>query len=250
MGGHDAVALRRLGLPSSIEACLFDLDGVLTQTAAVHKAAWKATFDPLLADAGQSPFTDQDYLRYVDGRRRADGVRAFLASRGLDFPEGEPGDPPERQTVHGIGNQKNDRLLRELDEHGVEVYRGSERFLRSVREAGLSVAVVTASANAAAVLQAAGLTDLVETRVDGVVAARDGLRGKPAPDTFLAAAEALGVEPERAAVFEDALSGVQAGRSGGFGFVVGVDRAGQAEELRRRGAHVVVTDLADLLGER
>lgn len=249
MGRLDVVARSRLGLPSTVEVCLFDLDGVLTQTAAVHRAAWRATFDPLLAEAGQSPFTDQDYLRYVDGRRRADGVREFLASRGLNFPDGDPEDPGERQTIHGIGNRKNDRLLRELEEHGVQVYSGSVRYLRSVREAGLSVAVVTASANAEAVLQAAGLTDLVETRVDGVVAAREGLRGKPAPDTFLAAAHALGVTPARAAVFEDALSGVEAGRSGGFGFVVGVDRAGQATELRRRGADVVVTDLADLLGE-
>ena len=244
------VAPGRVGLPASITACLFDLDGVLTQTAALHKAAWKATFDPILAEAGQGPFTDQDYLRHVDGRRRADGVRGFLGSRGLDVPEGEPDDPPEQHTVYGIGNRKNERLLRELDEHGVEVYDGSVAFVRAVREAGLSIAVVTASANAESVLEAAGLADLVETRVDGVVAARDGLRGKPAPDTFLAAAKALGVEPVAAAVFEDALSGVEAGRAGEFGYVVGVDRADQGDELRRHGADIVVTDLLQLLEDR
>lgn len=250
MGGPDSVALPGLRLPSSISACLFDLDGVLTQTAAVHKAAWKATFDPILSEAGQAPFTDQDYLLYVDGRRRADGVRGFLTSRSLEFPEGEAGDAADRQTIHGIGNRKNELLLHELEEHGVEVYPGSVTFLEAVRETGLSVAVVTASANAEAVLEAAGLAAFVETRVDGVVAAREGLRGKPAPDTFLAAAAALGVEPARAAVFEDALSGVEAGRSGGFGYVVGVDRADQAEELRRHGADIVVRDLLELLEDR
>ena len=250
MGHPDVVEVARLGLPTGIQACLFDLDGVLTQTATVHEAAWKETFDPVLAQAGQAPFTQADYLRYVDGKRRADGVRDFLASRGLDFPEGDPDDPPERDTVTGVGNRKNQFVLRRLAENGVDVYPGSITYLHAARAAGLAIAVVTASANAEAVLQAVGLTDLVEARIDGVVAGREGLRGKPAPDTFLAAAKALGVEPAQAAVFEDALSGVAAGRAGGFRLVVGVDRAGHGDALRRHGADVVVTDLAQLLESR
>lgn len=236
------------GLPDGIQACLFDLDGVLTRTDVVHRAAWKETFDPLLAEAGQSEFTEADYLRHVDGKPRRDGVRDFLASRGLRPAEGEQDDPPERNTVAGIGARKNSLLLRRLEERGVGVYPGSVHYLRAVRECGLPVAVVTSSANARAVLRSAGLADSVDALVDGVVAARDGLPGKPAPDTFLAAARALGVDPAHAAVFEDAVSGVAAGRAGGFGLVVGVDRAGQAEELRGSGADVVVTDLAELLG--
>jgi beta-phosphoglucomutase family hydrolase len=250
VGHPDAVEVAGLGLPEGIRACLFDLDGVLTQTAAVHRAAWKDTFDPLLARAGQTPFTEADYLQHVDGKRRADGVRDFLASRGLNPPEGEPDDPPERDTVAGIGNRKNELLLRRLDESGVDVYPGSITYLRAVRAAGLSVAVVTASANAEAVLRAVGITDLVEARIDGVVAGREGLPGKPAPDTFLAGARALGVDPAQAAVFEDALSGVAAGRAGGFGLVVGVDRAGHGQALREQGADVVVTDLDQLMESR
>ncbi len=238
----------RLGLPDAIRACLFDLDGVLTQTASVHRAAWKETFDPVLAQAGQPPFTEADYLRYVDGKRRADGVRDFLAARGLELAEGDPDDPPESNTIMGIGNRKNQAVLQRLADDGVEVYAGSVTYLQAVRAAGLPVAVVTASANAEAVLQAADLIDLVDVRVDGVVAGREGLRGKPAPDTFLAAASALGVTPAQSAVFEDALSGVAAGRAGDFGLVVGVDRAGQSDALRDHGADVVVTDLAQLLG--
>ena len=245
--GQPRVVAERLGLSAGIHACLFDLDGVLTRTASVHRAAWKETFDPVLAQAGQPPFTEADYLQYVDGKRRADGVRDLLAARGLNPAEGEPDDPPETYTVSGIGNRKNQLVLRRLADGGVEVYAGSITYLHAVRAAGLAVAVVTASANAEAVLRAADLIDLIDARIDGVVAEREGLRGKPAPDTFLAGAKALGVTPRQAAVFEDALSGVSAGRAGGFGLVVGVDRASQSEALHRHGADVVVTDLVQLL---
>ncbi|MGY1710252.1 beta-phosphoglucomutase family hydrolase [Geodermatophilus sp. SYSU D00758] len=243
-----------LGLPGAIRACLFDLDGVLTRTATVHMAAWKRTFDEFLrrSDPGAAEFTQLDYNRYVDGKPRLDGVRDFLASRGITLPEGTADDPPDAATVHGVGRRKNDLVHAELAEHGVEVYPGSMRYLRAVKEAGLATAVVTASRNGGEVIAAGGFADLVDARVDGVVAAEQGLRGKPAPDTFLAGARALGVEPAAAAVFEDALAGVAAGRAGDFGLVVGVDRVGQAEGLRSSGADVVVTDLDQLLdgGER
>ncbi|GHE07277.1 HAD family hydrolase [Klenkia taihuensis] len=241
-----------LGLPETIRGCLFDLDGVLTRTATVHQAAWKRTFDEFLrARDPQAPeFTDADYQRYVDGKPREDGVRDFLASRDIDLPEGSDDDGPDAQTVRGVATRKNDLVQAELDEHGVDVYDGSMRYLRAVKDAGLPVAVVTASANGEKVVAAGGFADLVDARIDGVVRAREGYRGKPAPDTFLAGARALGLEPAEAAVFEDAQSGVEAGRAGEFGFVVGVDRVGQAEELRAHGADVVVTDLADLLEDR
>jgi beta-phosphoglucomutase family hydrolase len=238
-----------LGLPDSIRACLFDLDGVLTRTATVHMAAWKRTFDEFLRahDPAQPEFSQDDYNRFVDGKHRADGVRGFLASRGIRLPEGEPGDPPGAATVQAISERKNAMLLRELDEHGVEVYPGSVRYLRAAKDAGLSTAVVTASANGEKVIAAGGFADLIDVRVDGLVAARDGLRGKPEPDTFLAGARALGVAPAAAVVYEDALAGVAAGRAGDFGFVVGVDRVGQAGALRDAGADVVVSDLEELL---
>jgi len=238
-----------LGLPDSVRACLFDLDGVLTRTATVHFAAWKRTFDDYLheREPGMPDFTQLDYNRFVDGRPRADGVRGFLESRGIHLPEGSPGDPWEAGTVQAIATRKNDAVLRELEEHGVEVYPGSVRYLHAARDAGLRRAVVSASANCADVLRAAGIADLLEVRVDGVVAAAQGLRGKPEPDTFLAAARLLGVEPERAAVFEDAVAGVQAGRAGGFGAVIGVDRVDHADELRAGGASIVVKDLSELL---
>lgn len=239
-----------LGLPDGIRACLFDLDGVLTQTARVHRRAWRETFDALLRDfQGDDfkPFTDTDYYEYVDGKPRRDGVRDFLASRGIRLPEGDPDDPPSAQTVAGVGNRKNELLLRRLEQDGVEVYEGSVRYIRAACQRGLHTAVVTASANGEAVVRAAGLADCIEARIDGVVADQEHLRGKPAPDTFLAGARALRVEPGEAAVFEDALAGVAAGRAGGFGFVVGVDRAGQAEALRQRGADIVVEDLSELL---
>jgi beta-phosphoglucomutase family hydrolase len=238
-----------LGLPEQVRACLFDLDGVLTKTATVHFRAWKRTFDEFLRvrDPQAPEFTQDDYNRYVDGKPRADGVRDFLASRGITLPEGSSGDRPDADTVQGIATRKNELVLRELDEHGVEVYPGSMRYLRAVKDAGLAVAVVTASANGAQVIAAGGFADLVDERVDGLVIARDRLRGKPAPDSFLAGARALGVEPAAAAVFEDALAGVAAGRAGRFGHVVGVDRVGQAAALREHGADVVVTDLAELM---
>lgn len=239
-----------IGLPDHITACLFDLDGVLTGTAELHRAAWKETFDALLLarDGAQfEPFTEADYNSYVDGRPRFDGVRAFLASRDIVLPEGSPDDPPFDDTVHGVGNRKNVRVQQIIAERGVNPFPGSVRYLEATREAGIRIGVVTSSANGAAVLDAAGLTDYVEARIDGVVIAERRLKGKPAPDSFLAGAEALGVAKEHAAVFEDALSGVQAGRTGGFGYVVGVDRAGQADALRAHGADVVVTDLAELL---
>jgi beta-phosphoglucomutase family hydrolase len=241
-----------LGLPDSIRACLFDLDGVLTRTATVHFAAWKRTFDEFLSryDPDQPEFSQVDYNRYVDGKHRADGVRGFLASRNITLPEGAEEDPPDAATVHAIATRKNEMVLRELDEHGVEIYPGSVRYLQAVKDAGLKTAVVTASANGEKVIAAGGFADLIDVRIDGVVAARDGLKGKPEPDTFLAGAEALGVPPAEAVVYEDALSGVEAGRAGRFGFVVGVYRVGQAEALGQHGADVVVSDLEELLEER
>ncbi|MEV0676311.1 beta-phosphoglucomutase family hydrolase [Actinosynnema sp. NPDC050436] len=235
-----------LGLPDGITACLFDLDGVLTSTAVLHRRAWRRTFDDFLRPRGEPPFTEEDYLRYVDGRPRYDGVRTFLASRGITLPEGTPGDPPDQDTVHGVGNRKNELIDAIIRDEGVTPYPGSVRYLEAVAGT-LAIGVVTSSANADRVLDAAGLTRFVQARVDGLVIARDGLAGKPAPDSFLAGARALGVPPAGAAVFEDALSGVQAGRAGGFGHVVGVDRAGQAAALREHGADVVVEDLAELL---
>ncbi|MFJ8579258.1 HAD family hydrolase [Micromonospora sp. NPDC093277] len=245
-----------LGLPAHVTACLFDLDGVLTQTAKVHNAAWTETFNAFLAAhaaATGEPFRPfdpgPDYNRYVDGKPRADGVRSFLASRGISLPEGTPDDPPEAETVNGVGNRKNVVLLKRLRDDGVEVYQGSVRYLEAAAHAGLRRAVVSASANAQAVVEAAGLDRLLEARVDGLVARERGLRGKPYPDTFLAGAQLLGVAPAQAAVFEDALSGVAAGKAGDFGYVVGVDRVGQADDLRAHGADVVVTDLAELMTE-
>ncbi len=239
-----------LGLPTPIRACLFDLDGVLTRTAEVHLAAWRKTFDAFLRTAGGGdarPFSDEDYRRFVDGRPRLDGVRTFLASRGLQVPEGDTGDAPDRATVAGLAAGKNERFLRLLEGRGARTYEGSVRYVQAVRAAGLAVGVVTASSNGATVLRATGLDTLVDTRVDGIVARREHLAGKPAPDTFLHAAGALGVAPAAAAVFEDARAGVAAGRAGGFGCVVGVDRGGQAAALREAGADLVVADLAELL---
>jgi beta-phosphoglucomutase family hydrolase len=239
-----------LGLPDSIRACLFDLDGVLTRTATVHFAAWKRTFDEFLQryEPTQLEFNQLDYNRYVDGKHRADGVRGFLESRGITLPEGGPDDPPDAATIQAIATRKNEMVLKELEEHGVEIYPGSVRYLRAVKEAGLATAVVTASANGATVIAAGGFADLIDARIDGIVAARDHLPGKPLPDTFLAGARALGVEPAQAVVYEDAISGVEAGRAGNFGFVVGVDRVGQADALKAAGADVVVTDLEELMG--
>ncbi|MER8114260.1 beta-phosphoglucomutase family hydrolase [Streptomyces sp. SID8366] len=241
-------------LPAHVRACLFDLDGVLTRTAKVHAAAWKEMFDAWLRERARREGTEfvpfdavRDYDEYVDGRPREDGVRTFLAARGVRLPEGSPEDPPDAETVRALGARKNELVLRRIREDGVEPYEGSVRFLHEVRAAGLACAVVSSSANARDVLAAAGIADLFDERVDGVVTRERGLRGKPAPDTYLEAARELSVEPGAAAVFEDALAGVEAGRAGEFGLVVGVDRVGQAEQLRAHGADVVVRDLAELL---
>ena len=243
-----------LGLPDGIRACLFDLDGVLTQTATVHAAAWKEMFDEYLrarADETGEPFVAfdaaADYHRFVDGRPRYDGVRTFLTSRGIELPEGTADDAASAATVAGLGNRKNELVLELIDRLGVDTYEGSLRYVLAASEAGLRRAVVSASENAGAVLSAAGIGDLFEVRVDGIVARERRLSGKPAPDTFVAAAGELGLVPAEAAVFEDALAGVEAGRAGRFGFVVGVDRVGQADALREHGADVVVSDLAELL---
>ncbi|MFI5894374.1 beta-phosphoglucomutase family hydrolase [Actinoplanes sp. NPDC051513] len=243
-----------LGLPPHVTACLFDLDGVLTQTALVHNAAWKQTFDAFLqmwsAQHGQEfvPFdSGADYHDYVDGRPRADGVRTFLASRGITLPEGTPDDGPDQPTVNGLGNRKNILVLQKIKEGAVQVYQGSVEYLEAARAAGLRRAVVSASANCKDVLEAAGIADLIEERVDGVTAREQNLPGKPAPDTFLYGAKLLGLPPEACAVFEDAQAGVAAGRAGHFGIVVGVDRVGQRDALVEHGADIVVTDLSELL---
>jgi beta-phosphoglucomutase family hydrolase len=246
-----------LGLPEGITACLFDLDGVLTQTAKVHAAAWKQTFDEYLRQRAEAageefrPFDDvADYDEYVDGLPRYDGVRAFLKSRGIELPEGTPEDPPDAETIDGIGNRKNELVLKLIHERGVEAYEGSVRYVKAAQESGLRRVVVSSSANARDVLTSAHMIDLFEEIIDGNVGSERHLKGKPAPDTFLAGAQAVGVDPPSAAVFEDALAGVQAGRAGNFGFVVGVDRVGQADALREHGADVVVKDLDELLDGR
>lgn len=243
-----------LGLPGSIHACLFDLDGVLTETATLHAKAWKRMFDVFLSARARSsgrPFIPfdiaRDYDLYVDGKPRDDGTRSFLASRSIQLPEGTGDDPTTAETIQGLGRRKNGILLALMRGQGVEAYPGSVRYVRAVRTAGLRTAVVSSSDNCHEVLIAAGIEELFDVRIDGLVAAELHLAGKPAPDTYLEASRALGAIPSEAAVFEDALAGVAAGRTGRFGFVVGVDRVGQGDELRRSGADVVVTDLAALL---
>jgi beta-phosphoglucomutase family hydrolase len=229
-----------LGLPDGVTALLFDLDGVLTDTASVHQQCWKQMFDDFLRERdgdGFQEFTNRDYERYVDGKPRYDGVRSFLESRDIE---------PDEELVKELGDRKNDAVQRTIREDGVKVYEGSRRYLEAARDAGLRRAVVSSSHNCHDVLVAAGIEDLLEVRIDGVVAEERHLRGKPAPDTFLEAARVLGVAPAQAAVFEDALAGVQAGHDGGFGCVVGVDRAGQRDALLAHGASVVVDDLAEL----
>lgn len=243
-----------LGLPEKVHACLFDLDGVLTDTASVHTKAWKAMFDAYLSDRANRtgdefvPFDPAaDYRKYVDGKKREDGVRSFLDSRGIQIPDGSPDDSDAAETIYGLGNRKNDMFQKVLETDGVEVFDGSRRYLEAVSEAGLGIAVVSSSANTREVLKITGLDRFVQQRVDGITLRDEHITGKPAPDSYLRGAQLLDVAPDSAAVFEDALSGVQAGRAGNFGFVVGVDRVGQAEDLRRNGADVVVTDLAELL---
>jgi len=233
-----------LKLPEGITVLLFDLDGVVTQTAKLHSAAWKQMFDDFLRERSQETgepfqeFTPQDYDRYVDGRPRLDGVRTFLDARDIEHDE---------ELVRRLGDRKNDLVLRLIREQGAEVYDSSIEFVKEAREAGFRRAVVSSSANTREVLKSVGIEDLFEAVVDGIVAQRDGLPGKPAPDTFLAGARELGAEPRQAAVFEDALAGVEAGRAGGFGWVVGVNRTGQADALAEHGADVVVDDLSELM---
>jgi beta-phosphoglucomutase family hydrolase len=243
-----------LGLPEQVRACLFDLDGVLTDTASVHRRAWKSMFDAYLRQRAQrldEPFVpfdpDHDYLTYVDGKKREDGVRSFLASRGITVPDGQPDDDPAAETVYGLGNRKNALFLETLRRDGVDVFGGSRRYLEAVSRARLGVAVVSSSANTRQVLEVTGLDAFVQHRVDGVTMRAEHIPGKPAPDSYLRAAQLLDVAPAAAAVFEDALSGVAAGHAGHFGLVVGVDRVGQSEALRHNGADIVVTDLSELL---
>ncbi|MDT5234823.1 MAG: hypothetical protein QOF47_810 [Mycobacterium sp.] len=243
-----------LGLPDTTRACLFDLDGVLTDTASVHRKAWKAMFDAYLKGrarrTGESfvPFDiDADYQTYVDGKKREDGVQSFLTARHIEIPTGDPDDEPSAETVYGLGNRKNDLFQQSIHDDGVKVFEGSRRYLEAVSAADLAIAVVSSSSNTREVLEVTGLGKFVEHRVDGVTMREEHIAGKPAPDSFLRAAELLGVAPAEAAVYEDALAGVEAGRSGQFGCVVGVDRVGQAEALRDKGADIVVTDLAELL---
>jgi beta-phosphoglucomutase family hydrolase len=246
-----------LGLASGVRACLFDLDGVLTETASVHAEAWKEMFDAYLreraARTGESfvPFDPAtDYAEHVDGMPRYDGVRSFLASRGIELPEGGEDDPPEAGTVRALGDRKNELVLRLIHQHGVRPYAGSVRYLEAARDAGLRLAVVSSSTNAHDVLRAAGIDHFFHARIDGIVAEREQLSGKPAPDTFLAGARELAVDPAESAVFEDAIAGVAAGRAGGFACVVGVDRVGHGEALRENGATIVVDDLVELLEGR
>jgi beta-phosphoglucomutase family hydrolase len=246
-----------LGLPDAVRACLFDLDGVLTDTASVHKKAWKAMFDSYLrerSDRTGEPFVEfdpaGDYLTYIDGKKREDGVRSFLSARDITLPEGDPDDDASAETVYGLGNRKNELFHQTIRDDGVKVFEGSRRYLEAVAAAGLAVAVVSSSANTREVLEVTGLDKFVQHRVDGVTMREEHIEGKPAPDSFLRAGELLGVQPGEAAVFEDALAGVEAGKRGQFGCVVGVDRVGQAEALRRNGATIVVTDLAELLSDR
>lgn len=241
-----------LGLPDSITTCLFDLDGVLTDTASVHRAAWRQMFDTYLQareGTGFQRFTDEDYNQYVDGKPRQDGVRDFLASRDIHLPDGTPVDGPDLETVWGLGNRKNSLVQAEIKRNGVQVYEGSHRYLQLAQQNGLHRIVVSSSANTGMVLEVTGLAQYVEGRIDGVTLAQQHIKGKPAPDSFLAGAKLAGVPAAQAVVFEDAVSGVAAGRAGNFGYVVGVDRVGHAAALRAGGADVVVRDLSELLDQ-
>ena len=236
------------------DAVLLDLDGVITDTASIHAACWKQMFDEYLqkraTQRGEAfrPFDiATDYRLYVDGKPRYDGVRDFLGSRGTQLPEGHPDDPPEAETVDGLGNRKNELVNKIIEAKGVEPYEGSVELIRQLRHQGFKIAVVTSSQNCTAVLKAAKVDHFFDVQVDGNVIHAEHLAGKPAPDSYLMAAKLLGVEPARAIVIEDALSGVEAGRNGNFGLVIGVARKGNAEELRRHGAHLVVNDLGELV---
>jgi len=240
-----------LGLPAGVTACLFDMDGVVTKTAVLHAAAWKQMFDEFLSQRGLPPFTQDDYDKYVDGKPRLDGTRSFLASREIKLPEGTPDDAPGTPTIWGLSNRKNQLVLDRIAHGGVEVYPGTVAYIRSAKkELNIKTAIVSSSANTKQVLDGVGLNDLFDVRIDGIVANERGLAGKPAPDTYLAAAAELGVTPGQAAVYEDALAGVEAGRAGKFALVVGLDRVGQADALRQHGADIVVQDLSELMDEK
>lgn len=245
-----------IGLPDTVTALLFDLDGVLTSTAVVHSQAWKQSFDTFLSSYDDAPaeqrhpFTQDDYLKYVDGRSRDDGITTFLRSRNITLPPGGPDDTSTDATVTGIGNTKNALFLDLLEKDGAQAYADAVTYLTAAEKLPLDIAVVTSSKNGEQILEATDLSRFVKARIDGKVIAERGLAGKPAPDSFLAGAEALGVSPDKAVVFEDAVSGVQAGHAGHFGYVVGVDRTGgdtHGGELHQAGADVVVTALTDLL---
>jgi HAD superfamily hydrolase (TIGR01509 family) len=247
-------ARRLLGLPAGVRACVFDLEGVLIGSAALHSAAWAETFEEFLSNRNErtgglfAPFNPAvDYPRHLHGRPRLDGVRAFLSSRGVRLLEGAPGDPPGTETVHGLANAKNVALLRRIAQDGVGAFQGVRNYLELAHEVGVRCAVVSASANTDRILARAGLGELIEGRVDGGVILCERLRAKPAPDTLVAACRLLGVEPRRAVAFETTRAGVAAGRAAGFALVVGVDRVGLAAALRDEGADIVVTDLADVL---
>jgi beta-phosphoglucomutase family hydrolase len=253
MSSPQSLGPTAVGLPERVRACLFDLDGVLTDTASVHAAAWKEMFDSFLRErSGRlgEPFVSfdiaKDYPAYVDGKRRQDGTRSFLESRDIHLPEGTPGDPPDADTINGLGTRKNNLVHARIARDGVTVYPGSVAYLEAVQAAGLRIAVVSSSANTEEVLRVTKLDRFVEARIDAQAAIAGHLKGKPAPDTFLAGAQALGVSPDQATVFEDAIVGVEAGRAGSFALVVGVDRVGHGAALREHGADVVVTDLAQL----
>ena len=244
------------GLPAGTTACLFDMDGVVTQTALVHAAAWKDMFDKFLRQRAEQsgekfvPFdSSKDYGDYVDGKPRLDGTRSFLESRDIHLPEGSPDNKPGTATIYGLSNEKNDLVIEKIKTDGVKVYDDTIKYIKAVRAGGLHTAIVSSSANTVDVLKSAGISDLFDTRVDAQVARKENLKGKPAPDTFLAAARNLDVAPDHAAVFEDALAGVEAGHAGHFALTVGVDRVGNGhgDALRQHGADVVVTDVASLL---
>ena len=248
--GHTATAIT----PDNYDAVLFDLDGVMTNTANIHATCWKKIFDEYLqtrssktGETFRSFEIATDYKLHVDGKPRFDGVRDFLKSRGIDLPKGTHDDPPHKETVCGIGNRKSSLVAKLIQTDGIDVYQGSLTFLRHVREIGMKTAIVTSSENCQAVLQTAGIGDLFDAQVDGTTIISQHLAGKPAPDSYLKAVELLGVQPKRAVVIEDAISGVQAGSKGGFGLVIGIDRKDNAEELKNNGAHIVVSDLSECM---
>ena len=246
--------VRRIVTRRDFDAVLFDLDGVLTSTAAIHARAWKTMFDHFLQQRGREerrdfkPFNiDSDYKRYVDGKPRYEGVQSFLDSRGVHLPKGSPDEPPNDRTIAGLGNRKDAMVKQAIEEGQVQPFEGSVRWVRQIRDEGFRTAVVSSSRNCAAVLRAAQIDDLFDVHVDGNTLEEMHLRGKPAPDSFLKAAELVGVSPRRAVVVEDAISGVEAGHAGQFGLVIGVDREGHGDALRNHGADVVVRDLAELI---